>query len=447
VSDGARVQRDPLTRLAVVRQAWPVILAQAATALTGVVDTVVMGWTGDGADLAAIAIASVTFSFVYWSFGFLRMATTGQTAQARGAGQPGEAAAVLARALALGLGLGVALWLLFPLIEAVALGLYAATADVEGRAAAYFGARIVGAPAALMGYALNGYLLGTGRTRALLGFQIVLNGTNAALDAFFVTQWGWGPFGIGAGTAIAELTALLVGLWWIRSDLPAAWARLRWPGREPAAWSSLLSANRDIAIRTFALLSAFGWFSNAGARLGTSVLAANQVLLQFVAVSAHVLDGVAFIAEKEVGEAFGARDRPRVLGAIARTSEVALAGGAALTLGIAGLGGPLIDSFVLDPTVRSVAREHLWFCAAVPLVGVASWQLDGVFLGTTRGRALRNAALASTALYIATDVALRPWLGNAGAWTALLASYGYRAATLGLALPPLLRDAQADAST
>ncbi len=424
-----------------VRQAWPVVLAQAATALTGVVDTVVMGWTGDAADLGAIAIASVTFSFVYWAFGFLRMATTGQTAQARGRGEPGEAAAVLARALTLALTLGVGLWVLFPVIRIVALSLFSATAEVEAGAAAYYGARIIGAPAALMGYALNGYLLGTGRTRALLGFQIVLNGTNAALDAFFVTQWGWGPFGIGAGTSIAELCALAAGALWIHRDLPMAWRRLRSPWAEPAAWTSLLGANRDIAIRTLAMLGAFGWFSNAGALLGTAVLAANQVLMQFVAVSAHVLDGVAFIAEKEVGEAYGAGSRRGLWHAIARTSEVALIGGAAFTVGIAVLGHPILDAVVSDEATRAIAHAHLGYAAAVPLVGVAAWQLDGIFLGTTRGRALRNAAIVATLLYVVTDLALRPALGNPGAWLALLASYAYRATTLGLALPALLRDA------
>ncbi|MEM6927299.1 MAG: MATE family efflux transporter [Myxococcota bacterium] len=423
-----------------MRQAWPVVLAQAATALTGVVDTVVMGWTGDAADLAAIAIASVTFSFVYWAFGFLRMATTGQTAQALGRADPDEAAGVLARALALALLLGIGLWVLFPVIRTVALSLFSATADVEARAAAYYGARIVGAPAALMGYALNGYLLGTGRTRALLGFQLVLNGTNALLDAFFVTQWAWGPFGIGVGTSIAELVALLAGAWWIRADLPLAARRLRSPREDPDAWSSLLSANRDIALRTLAMLTAFGWFSNAGALLGTAVLAANQVLMQFVAVSAHVLDGVAFIAEKEVGEAYGARDRTALTRAIARTSEVALAGGALFTVGIALVGHPILDAVVGDPEARQIAQAHLGYAAAIPLVGVAAWQLDGIFLGTTRGRALRNAAVASTVLYIGTDMLLRPALGNAGAWIALLASYVFRAGTLALALPALVRD-------
>jgi len=424
------------------------VVAQAATASTGVVDTVVMGWTGDGADLAAIAVASVTFSFVYWGFGFLRMSTTGQAAQARGAGKPEVAAAVLARAAALGLGLGLLLWILFPVIRSIALQMFSATVDVESRASEYFDARIVGAPAALMGYALNGYLLGTGRTRALLGFQLVLNGTNAALDAFLVTQWGWGPFGIGAGTTAAEVTAVIAGLWWIRADLPLAWSNLRWPSHEPEAWSTLLSANRDIAIRTLALLSSFGWFSNAGALQGTAVLAANQVLLQFVAVSAHVLDGVAFITEKEVGEAYGARDHEGLVRAIVRTSEVSLAGGAIFALGILFAGGPLIRAFVLDPAVREVAQDHLIFCAAVPLIGVAAWQLDGVFLGTTRGRALRDAAIAATALYVGTDLLLRPTWGNAGVWIALLASYVYRATTLGLALPALLRKVgQSDSST
>ncbi|MEE9381661.1 MAG: MATE family efflux transporter, partial [Hyphomonadaceae bacterium] len=257
--------------------AWPVILAQAATAMTGVVDTAVMGRFGDKTDLAAVAVAAVAFGFIYWGFGFLRMATTGLTAQANGSGDVPESRAILIRALILGAALGLALILFFPLIRWGALAAFQAEADVEILASDYFNARIWGAPALMMGFVISGWLLGTGRTRALLIFQIVLNGVNAALDTWFVAGLDWGPAGIGAGTAIAEWTALGFGFFLVRDGLKAP-ARLF--DREKLM--ALFAANRDIMIRTLALTFSFAWFVNAGTRSGTAQLAGNEVLLQFI---------------------------------------------------------------------------------------------------------------------------------------------------------------------
>ncbi|MDP1555017.1 MAG: MATE family efflux transporter, partial [Hyphomonas sp.] len=164
-----------LTRRKVLALALPVVAAQAATATTGVVDTLVMGRFGDKADLAAVAIAAVAFSFIYWGFGFLRMSTTGLTAQARGRGDTDEVRAVLVRALLLGGAIGIVLVLTAPLLKLAMEYAFAGTDRVETLAAGYFSARIWGAPAYLMGIAVTGWMLGTGKTGQMLAFQIVLN--------------------------------------------------------------------------------------------------------------------------------------------------------------------------------------------------------------------------------------------------------------------------------
>ncbi len=429
------VAATPLTRSRVLALAWPIVLAQTATATTGVVDTAVMGRFGTAVDLGAVAVAAVTFSFVYWSFGFLRMSTTGLTAQAEGAHDRLESRAILARAASLGLVLGLALIVLFPLLRQVALAAFQAEAAVEQTADRYFDVRIWGAPAALVGYAISGWLIGTGRTRALLVVQVILNGTNAVLDAAFVAILDLGPAGIAAGTAIAEWVALLAGLWIVRGDL--AWP----PGLlERRKVLALLAANRDIMIRTVALLFSFAWFVNAGARVGTAELAGNEVLLQFITVSAFVLDAFAFVAEKEVGEAFGARDPARLGRAVRVTSELAVGFGALFAAVYLVGGGAVIHAVVADAAARDAALAFLPFCAAVPLIGVAAWQLDGIFLGTTRGRALRTAGVAAAVAYVATDLVLSPRFGNAGVWTAFLLMYAYRAAGLAAFWPGLVRD-------
>lgn len=422
-----------LTRSKVLALVWPVVLAQAATAMTGIVDTAAMGRFGDKVDLAGVAIAAVSFSFIYWGFGFLRMSTTGLTAQAIGRTNTAEARAVLVRALALGGGLGLVILLLGPLLKLAAFAIFQAEADVEMLAREYFDARIWGAPALLMGYAVTGWLLGTGRTRELLVFQIIMNGINAGLDLYFVAVLDLGPAGIGAGTAIAEWVALGFGLFIVRGafgDLPPLWDRER--------LIALFTANRDIMIRTMALLTSFAWFVNAGARIGTAELAGNEVLLQFVTVAAFVLDGFAFIAEKETGEAVGARDEARLKRAVRITTELAFIFGVAIACLYYLVGAIIIETFILDPEARAAALTYLPYCALMPLIGVAPFQLDGIFIGATEGKALRIAGVLATLGYIATDLALRPF-GNLGVWIAFLTMYVWRAGLLGAFWPGLVR--------
>jgi len=423
----------PLTRRRALSLAWPIVLAQAATATTGIVDTAVMGRFGSAADLAAVGVAAVVFSFLYWGFGFLRMATTGLTAQAEGAGDTPESRAILVRALIMAGVLGMAILISFPLVSRIALALFQAEADVESLASAYFFARIWGAPAALMGFVVTGWLIGTGRTGALLAFQVVMNAVNAVLDAWFVAGLDWGPAGIGAGTAIAEWVALGFGLWAVRDGFGPR-AKLG----ERSAITALFDANRDIMIRTLALLFSIAWFVNSGARQGTAALAGNEVLLQFIAVAAFVLDAFAFVAEKEAGAAYGARDRGALLRAMRITSEIALAFAVGFSLVFWLGGGWVIEAFIADPAARAAALAYLPWCACVPLVGVAAWQLDGIFLGTTQGPAIRNAALIAALAYLATDIALASRLGNAGVWTAFVLNYAYRAGALALFWPRLM---------
>lgn len=423
-----------LTRTDVLKLAWPVVLAQAATSMTGVVDTIVMGSYGDKFDLGAVAVSAAAFGFIYWGFGFLRMSTTGLTAQAIGAGKDDESRATLQRSLTLGLAFSLVLLASFPLLKWGSFAAFQAEPAVEVLGRTYFDTRIWGAPALLMSYGINGWLLGMGRTRALLAYQIVLNGTNAGLDWYFVAELGWGPAGIGAGTSIAEWAALGFGLWLVRDGLKSGAPLL-----DPAALKALFMANRDIMIRTLALIFCFAWFVNSGAKQGTANLAGNEVLLVFLTVAANVLDAFAFVTEKEVGEAFGSGSDTRVRRSIRITGELALVFGVLISLLFYFAGAAAIASFVQDVEARDAAIHYLPYCAAVPTVGIAAWQLDGVFIGATQGRALRNAGLVSAVMYIATDVLLSAEYGNTGVWLAMLSMYIYRAICLGAFWPNLMK--------
>ncbi|AKH41198.1 MATE family multidrug resistance protein [Altererythrobacter atlanticus] len=433
---------QPLTRASIFAQAWPIMLGQASVPLVGIVDAAVVGRTGDAAALAGVALGATIISMVFWSFGFLRMGMTGLTAQAEGSGDEREVAALLLRSLAIGAAIGFVLVLLQWPIGELAFALLAGGEEVSREAGGYVGARFFGAPAALCVFAINGWLLGLGRTRAALLLQVVMNIANIALDIGFVWGLGMGARGVGLGTAGAEWIALATGLvvatqiagrspFAIFRDLGASMVFDR------AALARLFAVNRDLMIRTIALLFLFAWFANAGARLGAVTLAANHVLLQFVSVAAFVLDAFAFTAESRIGKAIGANSPQQFRRAIRLAGEFSLLGGVLLSL-VFWLGGSAaIHAITTDPETRAIARDFLFFAALIPVLGMPSWLLDGIFIGATAGRALRNAAVISTLSYLALDFALRPH-GNWGVWIAFTASYILRAAALGAHLPSLM---------
>lgn len=202
----------PLTRRAIFAQAWPIMLGQATIPLVGLVDTAVIGRTGDTLALAGVALGATIINFFFWTFGFLRMGVTGLTAQAEGAGDDGEVRALLARGVALGIGFGVVLLALQTVLVPLALGLLAGGPEIDGPARAFVSARFLSAPALLGGYAINGWLLGLGRTRAALAIQIVANLANIALDTLFVWHFHWGARGVGLGTAVADWIAFAAGI-------------------------------------------------------------------------------------------------------------------------------------------------------------------------------------------------------------------------------------------
>jgi MATE family multidrug resistance protein len=428
---------QPLTRRSILAQAWPIMLGQTTVPLVGLVDTAVIGWTGDAAALAGVALGTAIISFIFWAFGFLRMGMTGLTAQAHGRGAREEVDGLLVRGVAAGLGIGAVLVALQILLVPAAFALLAGGGALDAAAREFVTARFLGAPAALGFYAINGWLYGLGRTRETLALQILVNLVNGGLDMLFVWQFGMGARGVGLGTAIAEWVGLIAGIVLVvRMAGPRALLAQRGGFFHGEAWKRLFAVNADIMVRTIALLALFLWLANAGARLGTVQLAANHVLMQLVSIFAFVLDGFAFTAESRVGQAVGKRAKGELLRAIRLTGEFLLGFGLFATLTALLFGGALIDLLTTNAEVREAARAVLPLAALAAIVGVPAWLLDGVFIGATQGRALRNAAILATALYIATDLLLRPF-GARGLWLALLASYFFRAGLLAIHLPRL----------
>lgn len=428
-----------ITHRRVLTIAAPVVLSNVTVPLLGAVDTAVIGQLGQAAPLGAVGMGAIILATLYWAFGFLRMSTSGLAAQAHGAGDGAERTAVLLRAMAVSLAAGAVLIAAQGALFAGAFALSPASAEVESLARSYLQIRIWGAPATIALYALTGWLVGMERTRGVLVLQLWQNGLNIVLDLWFVMGLGWGVEGVAIATLLAEVTGLLLALWLARDALngpmlQAALARL-W---DRAALARMFAVSRDIMIRTVLLQLAFTSFVFLGARFGDVTLAANQVLMQFLEITAYALDGFAIAAETLVGQAMGARAAPQVRRAGRICMIWGFGGAAALALAFAALGGPIIDLMTTAPDVRAASRDYLWWLVAAPLIGVASWIYDGIFIGALMTGAMLRAMALSVVVYALALALLVPLLGNHGLWAALMALNLARGLTMRAAYPAVL---------
>ena len=414
----------------VLRIAGPIVLSNATVPLLGAVDTAVIGQLGDAASLGAVGIGAVILATLYWAFGFLRMSTSGLAAQAHGAGDAAERSAVLLRALIVGGVAGLALVLAQGVLFWAAFQVAPASDAVEGLALEYLAIRIWGAPATIALYALTGWLVGLGRTRGVLVLQLWQNGLNIGLDLWLVLGLGWAVPGVAAATLIAEWTGLALALWLARDALGPvlrpALARLG----DRAAIRLMFSASRDIMARTILLQLSFTSFVFLGARFGDVTLAANQVLMQFLEITAYALDGFAFAAEALVGQAIGARSASQTRAAGRICMQWGLGGAAALALVFALAGTAIIDMMTTSPEVREAARAYLPWLVVAPLIGVAAWIYDGIFIGALMTGDMLRAMALSVAVYVVALVVLVPLGGNHGLWAALMVLNGVRTLTL-----------------
>lgn len=435
---------DSISYRYLLQKAWPIILANASVPLLGLVDTAVIGNVGSITDLGAIAFGALIFSFVYWSFGFLRMGTTGFAAQASGAGDEQEVRAVLGRAVLIALCLGVVLILIQWPIGLAAFSLLDGSAPVEAVAQEYFNIRIWGAPATLATFALMGLLIGLGKSRTLLIVQLFLNGLNILLDVWFAGILGWGASGIALGTVIAEWTTVLLAGWLVYRTLNQrkVSADEFWPKAKIMDWPALLktaSSNLDIMLRTLILVFSFAFFINQSAKFGDTVLASNHILLQLIAFSAFFLDGYAFVVEALVGGAIGAKRSDVFDLAVRRSTVLALITAILLALVIALVGDIAVMLMTDISSVRLAANQLLPFAALYVLFSFAAFQLDGIFIGASFTRQMRDAAALSIVVYLIAWWALSDQHGIQGLWGAMIIYVVARAVALLLFYPSLRR--------
>jgi MATE family multidrug resistance protein len=425
-----------VTNARVLAIAVPMTLSNATTPLLGVVATAVIGRFGQPHLLGAVAMSSVVFDCIFWLFAFLRMSTVALTAQALGAGDVTEERATLIRALLVAAATGLALIALQLPLGAGIYRMMGASADTTRAAEVYFHVRIWSAPFVLANYALFGWFVGIQRAMLALVLQIAINVTNAIAITILVVVLDFGVAGAAFAAVVAEafgaILGLVVALRIVGARMPVATIFDR------ARLIRLLVVNRDILIRTALLIGAWGFFAAQGARSGDVVLAANSVLHNLMLVGAFFLDGFARAAEQLCGRATGARDGTAFSRAVRLSLLWGFAFGAATTIGLLIAGPWLIDLMTASPDVRTTARQYFIYTAFASVIGTFAFTYDGIYIGATWTRDMRNLMIVALVLYLGTWWLTLP-LGNTGLWIAILVFFGARGALQAARYPALAR--------
>ncbi len=430
----------PVNGRRVLALALPMTLANITTPMLGFVGATVIGRLGDAAALGAIALGAVIFDAIFWSFGALRMATAGLTAQAVGARDAAEVDRTLARSLAAGLLAGLTLVLFQIPLAWLAFAISGASEAVRAGLATYFHIRIFSAPFVLANFAVLGSVLGRGRTDLGLLLQVAINGVNIALTLLLVLGFGLGIAGAALATLCAEACGLALGLLVLRR-LGARPFRVPLAEiRDPAALRRTLAVNLDVVIRTLALVAGIVLFSALGARQGDATLAANAVLWNLFLIGGFFLDGFATAAEALCGQAIGARDETDFRRASSLSLRWCLGFGVGISLIALGLGHAFVDFVTTSAEVRAVAYRYLPLAALAPFVAALPFAYDGIYIGATWTRAMRNLMLGALAAYCATLALVQGLgLGNTGLWLAFLSFLAARGIGQALAYPGLAR--------
>lgn len=433
----------------ILRLAWPASVAASVTPLLGAIDVWALAQSSRPLDIAAVGLASVIFSLAYWTFGFIRMSVAGLTAQAAGAEDESETRAALLRGGIIGAGVGAALVLFQWPIGVLSFQLLGtgseASAETLSNGRTYFDIRIWGAPFALASYAAFGWLTARGRTDFLMIASVFMTSVNVVLDYWFVVGLDMGAAGVAAGTLIAEIAGFFAAAGLVLLVMrKQGGVRNHWSLAH--LWDAdrvrrTLSINFDIFIRTLLLAFCFAWFVQRGGAFGDATLAANQALLQLFLFTGLALDGTAIAAETLVGQAIGARNRDtgklRYQTAVRKSFVLAGAAAVAFSLfyGLAGDG--LIALLTPEGPIRTAAREHMLWVIISPLIVVIGFQLDGIFIGATRAKEMRDSMIISAIVFLPTSLWFAGMWSNHGLWAAFSLYFLLRAATLGVWLPRL----------
>ena len=408
----------------------PIILTNVTIPLLGLVDTAVIGQLGKVAPIGAVGIGALIISAIYWIFGFLRMGTTGLTAQAVGKKDSQEIIALLSRTLLIGITAGLVLILIKDFIFWGSFKVSPASEEVENLAYSYMKIRIYSAPAAISIFGILGWLIAQERTRMVLLLQLWMNGSNILLDFLFVIGFNWGVEGVALATVFAEVSSFFLGIFICRSAfIGSAWRSFHLVLNK-AKISKMAVVNFDILIRSMFLQAAFILFMFLSSDINDDILAINQILLQFLSISAYALDGFAFSAEALIGQAFGTKSVRSLRKVSIFATFWAFLAAIVLTLCFYFGSDFLIVLMTSSEELRESSKIYVYWVIAAPILAAPAFILDGIFIGATRTKDMRNCMVISFGIYCLVVWWLYEPFGNQGLWAALMVMFIVRALTL-----------------
>jgi|TARA_B110000263_G_scaffold76088_1_gene66520 MATE family multidrug resistance protein len=410
----------------------PIILSNITIPLLGLVDTAVIGQLGQIVPIGAVGIGSIIISAIYWIFGFLRMGTTGLTAQAVGKRDHGEIIALFSRALLVGIIGGFILILFKDFIFWSAFKISPASSEVENLAYKYMKIRIYSAPAAISIFGILGWLIAREKTRMVLFLQLWMNGTNILLDILFVIGFGWGVEGVAIATVFAEISAFFIGLYICRSAfIGSVWRSYRLVMNKEKL-INMSKVNFDILVRSLLLQAAFLSFMFFSANLDNTTLAANQILLQFLMMTSYALDGFAFSAEALVGQAVGAKSANSLRKISLMTLFWGLVAAFLMSLFYFFFGENLIAVMTKSLELQLFTQKYLFWMIIAPILAFPAFILDGIFIGATRTKDMRNGMAISFVIFCLSVWLLFDSYGNDGLWASMMILFVVRALTLSI---------------
>lgn len=394
----------------------------------------IVGHIGDASYIGAVAVGTMLFNLFYWVFAFLRMGTSGMTSQALGRRDLPEVTRLLVRALMIGLGIGVLLVVSRSLVFLVGFRLMEPSAEVLPLCLRYCSICVWGAPAVMGLYGLTGWFIGMQNTRIPMWVSIAQNLVNITVSLFFVFVWGLDIEGVALGTVIAQWCGFLVSL--------GLWARLyaprlsRYPFRsglwDKGVLGKFFKVNGDIFLRTLCIAGVNFYFTSAGARQGTLMLAVNTLLMTLFTLFSYFMDGFAFAGEALSGRYHGAANRAAFADTVRRLFHWGAAMVVIFTLAYALGGDAFLGLLTSDGKVVEAAGDYFWWALFVPLAGVGAFVLDGIFIGITDSRSMLLSALVGAGMFFCLHVFLSPILGNHALWLAFVLYLGSRSLILSI---------------
>ena len=401
----------------ILKIALPAIVTNITVPLLGLVDTAIVGHMGNATYIGAIAVGSMVFNLVYWVFGFLRMGTSGLTAQARGRRDLQEMRSLLVRSQTVAMTIALLILLLQVPLRDVMLWLIGPTDDVRPLAVTYYHIVVWGAPAMLGLYGLSGWFIGMQNTRLPMVISISQNVVNIVASLALVYGLGMKVEGVALGTVVAQYAGLLMAMAMLvryyRRYITIRLCSLK-------EFIPFLRVNSDIFLRTLCLVAVNLYFTSAGARQGATILAVNALLLQLYLLFSYIMDGFAYAGEALCGRFWGARDNKAFREVVGRL----FMWGAGMTVLFTTLyvvgGMPFLRLLTDEETVVQAAREYVWWAWLIPVAGVAAFVWDGIFIGITQTRGMLVSAAVASVVFLAGVVWLMPVMGNHGLWLSML---------------------------